>query len=176
MTRTLRDARQADLPAIAAIHDAAIRDTIAVFRTQPLSPSERQAWFDGHSEAHPLRVCEIDGAVVGFVGLHAYDGGLCGYAGTDWLSIYVAQGQRGRGIGRALMADIIAEAEARGLRHLVSRIALPNPASVGLHRAVGFREVGVMRGIGRKFGRDVDVLHLQYALPARPATEDPCNG
>jgi phosphinothricin acetyltransferase len=170
MTWTLRAARLDDLPTIAAIHDAAIQHTIAIFRADPLSASERDAWNAAHTAPHRLRVCIEGDRVCGFAGLRPYDESLPGYDGTEWLSVYVAEGDRGRGIGRALMTDLIEAARAAGLHHVLSRIALPNEASVGLHHAFGFREVGVMRGIGRKFGRVVDVLHLQYSLDP-PVTE-----
>ncbi|MCA9543779.1 MAG: N-acetyltransferase [Myxococcales bacterium] len=158
---TLRAATPADLPAIAAIHAHAVRHTPAVFRDEPLPQAEWAAWIRSD---HPTRVAEVAGAVAGYIAARPYAPGYSGYDGMAWVSVYVHHGARGQGLGRALMADLIAACRARGLRELVSRIARPNDASEGLHRAFGFEPVGVYKRAGVKFGRQFDVALYQLGL------------
>lgn len=158
---TLRAATAADLPAIAAIHARAIETSPAVFRDAPLPMAYWEDWIQSD---HPTRVVEVDGEVLGFIAVRPYAPGYSGYVGMAWLSVYVREGTRGQGLGRALMGDVIAASEAADLREIVSRIALPNPASEGLHRAFGFRRVGVYERAGVKFGREWDVALYQLGL------------
>ncbi len=134
-----RAAVSADLPAIAAIHAHAVHHTPAVFREDPLTDA---AWAQWLAHDHPTRVVEAQGQVRGFVAARPYSPGLSGYDGMAWVSIYVHPDAHGQGLGRALMADLIAVSPRHGLRELVSRIAVPNPASVRLHEAFGFEHMG----------------------------------
>ena len=86
------------------------------------------------------------------------------YAHTRETTVYVAPGQQGRGTGRALYDDLLARLAADGIHLVVAAVALPNPGSLALHRACGFEEVGVMREVGRKHGRWIDVAWLQKVL------------
>jgi phosphinothricin acetyltransferase len=118
---------------------------------------------------HAFLVAEEDDRIAGFA-----------YAGTHrerpayrWAtecSVYIADAHRGRGLGRALYEVLLPLLERQGYRTALAGVTLPNPASIGLHRAMGFVEVGVYRRIGWKAGgwRDVAWLALQFG----PDTED----
>jgi phosphinothricin acetyltransferase len=87
-----------------------------------------------------------------------------GYSATAENSVYVDRAQRGRGIGRALLADLMERASAHGFHSLIARIAGHNETSIGLHTAAGFELVGVEREVGRKHRQWLDVVELQRLL------------
>lgn len=160
----VRSAGPADLPAIAAIYDDAVLKTTATFDTEPRPPEVHRRWFEAHADPrHPILVAEEDGVVVGWASLSAWSD-RCAYAETAELSVYVAEASRGKGVGKRLMKEVIEAGRAAGLRTLLSRIADENAASVKLHESFGFARCGVMRQVGRKFGRllDVSMFQLMY--------------
>ena len=82
------------------------------------------------------------------------------------MSVYLAEGARGRGLGRTLYAALLARLDAAPQVHTqVAVIALPNDASEALHRSLGFERVGVLREVGHKFGRYVDTAWYQRMTP-----------
>ncbi len=101
------------------------------------------------------------GPVVGWTALTAVSARRV-YAGVAWESVYVAAEARGRGVGRALLESVIAASEAAGLWTLQAGVMAENRASLALHRRVGFRRVGVQRGLGQDVtGRWRDVVLLE---------------
>jgi L-amino acid N-acyltransferase YncA len=157
----IRDATAADLPAIDAIYAHEVEHGVATFDTEPRSPAESIAWFSLFAERGlPLRVAQDHtGRVIGYASLSPWSPRPA-YSITAETSLYVAAERRGEGIGRALLADLIARAEERPLELLLARIESSGAASTHLHLAAGFRPVGTLHGVGRKFGRllDVDIL------------------
>jgi len=127
--------------------------------------SETHDWshFD-HSHRHDCRLVARDGAggpVLGWIALTAYSARRV-YAGVAWESVYVGEALRGRGVGRALLEAVIPASEAAGLWTLLAAILVENTASLALHEAVGFRRVGVERGLGQDGrGRFRDVVLLE---------------
>jgi L-amino acid N-acyltransferase YncA len=121
--------------------------------------------------AHEWLVLERPGAaeLLGF----AYAGRFrerAAYASATESTIYLCEEARGRRLGTALYAELIRRTFARGYRHMVGVIALPNEASVRLHERLGFAKVGHLVRIGRKSGRWIDVGHWQLENPdAAPA-------
>ncbi len=87
-----------------------------------------------------------------------------GYSATAENSVYVDRAQRGKGVGRALLAELLVLASAHGFHSLIARIAGHNETSIGLHRAAGFELVGVEREVGRKHRQWLDVVELQRLL------------
>ena len=124
----------------------------------------------------PYLVIEEAGQVLGFSYASSFRP-RAAYRYTAEDSVYVAPGQQGRGIGRALVAEVMARCQALGLRQLVAVIGdSGNEASLRLHARLGFRTIGQALRVGVKFGRWVDIVHLQRALgdeTARPPAEDP---
>ncbi|HEX5148034.1 MAG TPA: GNAT family N-acetyltransferase [Candidatus Limnocylindrales bacterium] len=128
---------------------------------------EREApdWshFD-HSHRHDCRFvarAAAGGPIFGWTALTAYSSRRV-YAGVAWESVYVADEARGRGVGRALLEALVPASEASGLWTLLAGVLTENTASIALHEAVGFRQVGVQHGLGQDAtGRFRDVILLE---------------
>ncbi|QFU17591.1 GNAT family N-acetyltransferase [Microvirga thermotolerans] len=164
MTTTVRPAGEADLPAILALHNHHILNTLSIWRLQPADLAERKAWFEGRlAMGFPVLVADEGGEAVGYASYGPFRTGE-GYDRTVENSIYVRQDRQGRGIARALMRALIAEAKAQGRHVMVAGIGLPNEASVRLHAGLGFVEAGRLREVGWKFGRPLDLLLMQLML------------
>ncbi|HEX2556070.1 MAG TPA: GNAT family N-acetyltransferase [Microvirga sp.] len=160
----IRDARPEDLPAILAIHNDAILNSLAIWQERPVDLANRRAWFD-ERRAHgfPVLALDCDGAFAGYASFGPFRIGS-GYDATVENSVYLAPERRGRGLGRALMAALIARARAQGRHVMVAGIGLPNDPSVALHRTLGFTEAGTLREIGRKAGHWLDLMLMQKTL------------
>ena len=164
---TIRSARADDLPAVIDIYNYEVEHGVATFDTVPWTLEDRAPWFAAHaSPQHPLIVAEEGGRVVAWGGLSAWSD-RCAYARAAEVSIYVHQDHRGRGIGRALLVELIARARAAGLGVLLARIESSGAVSLALHRTLGFRPIGTMRRVGEKSGRllDVELLDLHLDTP-----------
>jgi len=162
----LRLATAADLGGIFAIYDHEVLHGTATFDTQPKTLAQRQEWLAQHDpERYPVVVAEVGGAIVGWGSISRWSD-RCAYARTAEDSVYVADRWRGRGIGRMILTELLARAEAAGIRVVVARIVEGNPASIRLHEAHGFERIGVMRGVGEKFGRVLDVVLMDRRLGA----------
>lgn len=157
-----------DLPAIAAIYRHHVMTGLASFEETPPDAEElarRRAAVLGAGLPW-LVATEADGALVGYAYAGLYRP-RSAYRYTVEDSIYVAPGRAGRGIGRALLAALIADTEAKGYRQMMAVIGdSANHGSIGVHRACGFIEAGRLRGVGFKFGRWVDSVLMQRALGA----------
>lgn len=128
---------------------------------------EREAPDWNHFDhSHPLdcRLVALDGTggpVVGWTALGHYSARKV-YSGVVWESVYVASEARGRGVGRALLEALIPASEASGFWTLLAGVLVDNSASLALHEAVGFRRVGLQRGMGQDArGRWRDVVLLE---------------
>jgi phosphinothricin acetyltransferase len=160
----IRAATAADLPAILAIHNDAILNTLAIWQYEAVPLANREAWFaDRNAKGQPILVAEIGGEVAGYASYGDFRHGA-GYANTVEDSIYVRADLRGRGIARALMAPLIDHARAAGRHVMVGAIGLPNAPSVALHAAFGFVEIGTLREIGWKNGAWLDLKMMQKTL------------
>jgi L-amino acid N-acyltransferase YncA len=150
-----------DWPAVRVIYQAGIATGNATFET---AAPDWPAWDAAHLADHRL-VARDDGQVLGWAAL-APVSDRCAYAGVAEASVYVAPGAQGRGIGRALLATVVASAERGGIWTVQAGIFPENQASVRLHQACGFRVVGVRERLGRLHGRWRDVLLLERRSPA----------
>ena len=159
----VRPARRTDLPAIMEIYNEAIRTTTATFDTEPKTLDERRHWFESHDEQHPILVAEWDGQVIGWASLSKWSDRKA-YDSTAETSFYVAEPFRGRGAGRELKRCIIQEARRLRYHTLIARVAEGSDASLHLNQQSGFRLVGTLKEVGRKFGRLLDVHMLQLML------------
>jgi phosphinothricin acetyltransferase len=156
----IRAAKIDDLAAITEIYNEAILRTVATFDTQVKTVEEQRAWFEEHGPKNPIILAEEGGVVMGWASLSRWSD-RCAYSETAEVSLYVGESHRGKGIGRKLMKAIIEEGRNAGFHVVVARIAEGNEASVALHESVGFEHIGVMREVGRKFGRILDVHMMQ---------------
>lgn len=164
---TVRPALVEDAAAIAAIYNDAVATTVATFDTEPRSAEEQRRWLDAHGRSHPVLVALDGETIVGWSSLSAWSERTA-YAATAEVSVYVRSDWQGRGVGRRLLAALISEARLQGLHTIIARIAEGNPASVRLHERAGFRSIGVMREVGFKFGRHLDVHLFQWFDPGSP--------
>jgi L-amino acid N-acyltransferase YncA len=164
----IRQATESDLPAITEIYNDAIRKSTGTFDTEPRPLADRIEWFRSHDARHPVYVAESEGRIVGCGAISAWSSRRA-YDATGEVSTYVDESHRGRGVGRALLAESLAGAAHIGYHTLLARIAEGNAASLRLHSSAGFSSVGVMREVGTKFGLRLDVHLLQWMVPGGPA-------
>jgi phosphinothricin acetyltransferase len=162
----VRDATPADLPAMAAIYDDQVRTSVATFDTEPRGAAYLGEKLAAANAGNVVLVAHEGDRLLGY----AFSGAFRprpAYDGTKEVSVYLAAGARGRGLGRTLYAALLARLDAAPDVHTqVAVIALPNDASVALHLAFGFHRVGVLREVGYKFGRFVDTAWYQRMAPA----------
>ncbi len=162
-TIRVRIATAADAEATAAIYNAEVLGAMTTFDLVPRTVRAQQGWLAGHGGVYPAVVAEVDGGVLGFGALSPYRNRPA-YATTVEDSVYVDEGARGQGTGRAILTRLTELARSGGFHTVIAHIAGDNDASVALHQACGFALVGVEREIGRKFGTWLDVAIFQYML------------
>jgi L-amino acid N-acyltransferase YncA len=188
----IRLAELADAEAIRAIYNVEVLGSTNTFDMVPRTKAEQEAWILEHSGVHPAIVAveepgpgEVGGraggvgsdpgngsggqtgangeSVLGFGSLSSFRE-RSGYSATAENSVYVDRAQRGKGVGQALLAELLVLASAHGFHSVIARIAGHNETSIGLHRAAGFELVGVEREVGRKHRQWLDVVELQRLL------------
>jgi len=156
----VREAGDADQQAILEIYNDAVLCSTATFDLEPRTWEEQQRWFQEHRPPYAVFVATVGDTVAGWGSLSPFRP-RSGYRFTAEDSIYVHQDFRGRGIGVALLG-LLVEAARRGRFHTVmALIDGDNAVSVRLHERFGFRHVGTFREVGFKFGRWLDVVHMQ---------------
>ena len=161
----VRPARAVDAAACAALYAPYVTGTAITFEAAPPSEAEMAQRIAHVARAHAWLVLEDGGRVVGY----AYAGPFNVRAAYRWaceVSVYLELGRRRTGGGRMLYEALLAVLEERGYRVAVAGMTLPNDASVGLHRAMGFEPVGTFRRIGYKHGAWHDVAWTQRELLA----------
>ncbi|HEY4917075.1 MAG TPA: GNAT family N-acetyltransferase [Solirubrobacteraceae bacterium] len=170
----VRDASERDGAACAAIYAPYVMDTAITFETEPPSGEEMAGRILRASERHAWLVLEDRGRVVGY----AYGGTFSQRAAYRWaceVSVYLELGRRRTGAGKALYDVLLPRLRERGYWMAAAGMTLPNDASLGLHRAMGFDDVGIYRRVGFKHGRWHDVAWAQRFLtegdgpPAEPS-------
>jgi L-amino acid N-acyltransferase len=175
----IRLAELADAGAIRAIYNVEVLESTNTFDMVPRSAVEQEAWILEHSGVHPALVATeapepgapgapgLVGAngeiVLGFGSLSSFRE-RSGYSATAENSVYVDRAQRGKGVGKALLAELLVLASAHGFHSVIARIAGHNETSIGLHEAAGFELVGIEREVGRKHRQWLDVVELQRLL------------
>jgi L-amino acid N-acyltransferase YncA len=158
---TIRLAEALDLGAINDIYNHYVICSTCTYQTEPETPEARRAWFDGHGDKHPITVAvDAAGRVLGWGSLSAFHK-RAAYGRTVENSVYVHPEAQRRGIGRALLADLIDRAAALGHHTNIAGIDAEQDASVGLHAAMGFERVALLREVGFKFGRWLHVIYMQ---------------
>ncbi len=161
----LRPATLDDLPQITAIYAHHVLHGLASFELEPPSLAEMQARHEKIvAGGYPYLVAVDGNTLLGYAYASQYRPRPA-YRFTVEDSIYVAPGQAGRGVGKALLTQVIAECEARGFRQMLAVIGdSANAASIGVHRACGFELKCTLDAFGFKFGRWVDSVLMQRAL------------
>jgi phosphinothricin acetyltransferase len=168
----IRAAQPQDLAVITAIYDHAVRHGTASFELEPPDAGEMTRRYETlRRGGYPYLVAEIDGELLGY----AYAGPYRARPAYHWSvedSIYIAPQSHRRGIGRALIERLIAEADAAGFRQMIAVIGdSANAGSIELHRRAGFRMVGTFDNVGFKFGRWLDSVLMQRPLGAGSTTD-----
>lgn len=168
---TIRPSTDADLSAITAIYAHHVLHGTGTFEIDPPSEADmagRRA--DVLGRGLPWLVAEQDGLVLGFAYANWFKPRPA-YRFSAEDSIYVADSARGMGLGRQLLAELIVQAEAAGVRKLLAVIGdSANAGSIGVHRALGFSEAGVLRSMGWKFGAWRDIVLMEKTLGAGDTT------
>jgi L-amino acid N-acyltransferase YncA len=155
-----REATDADQRAILDIYNDAVLHSTATFDLEPRTWEGQQRWFQEHRRPYAVFVATVGDTVAGWGSLSPFRP-RPGYRFTAEDSIYVRQDLRGRGIGASLL-ELLVEAASRGRFHSVMALIVgDNPVSVHLHERFGFRQVGTFQEVGFKFGRWLDVVHMQ---------------
>lgn len=161
----IRPSSEADLPAIQAIYAHAVLHGTGTFETEvpdEVEMGRRRA--EVLSRSLPYLVAEQDGVVLGYAYANYFRPRLA-YRFCVEDSIYLAPEAQGRGVGRLLLAELIARCEATGSRQMLAVIGdAQNQGSIGLHRALGFQDAGILKSSGWKFGRWLDVVLMQRQL------------
>ncbi|HEV3408699.1 MAG TPA: GNAT family N-acetyltransferase [Chthoniobacterales bacterium] len=159
----IRSARQEDVPAITALLNHYITHTTNNFILEPETIESRTAWLEQRSDAHPVVAAELDSVLAGWGALSPHNP-RAGYRHSADVGVYVHPDYHRRGIGRAIVTELIARARAAGHHTLIALCCTESTASIALHESLGFVRVGYYREIGRKFDRWLDTVALQLML------------
>jgi phosphinothricin acetyltransferase len=161
----VRDATEADLPAIRDIYNHAVEHTTAIWNETPVDFANRVEWFKARkTRGFPVLVAERDGNVAGYASYgdwRAFDG----YRHTVEHSVYVDKDCRGEGIGELLMRALIQRAADGDVHVMIAGIEAENGASIKLHEKLGFRVAGTFFEVGIKFGRWLDLICMELRVP-----------
>jgi L-amino acid N-acyltransferase YncA len=168
----IRDAAIVDLESITEIHNHAIVHTTAIWHEDQVDVDSRAVWLAERTrDGFPVIVAtDDDDSVLGYASFGHWRT-YSGYRHTVEHSVYVREGQRGRGIGRTLMTALLDRAHAQGVHVMIAAVESENLGSVVLHEKLGFVEVGRLPQVGAKFGRWLDLTLLQLTLDERTAPD-----
>jgi len=161
---SIRLATAADLPTINDIYNYYVLRSTCTYQLEPETREARQAWFAAHpAEKYPVTVAELDGQVVGWGSLSKFRD-RAAYDGSVEASVYIHHDVHRRGIGRALLTDLIERARAIGFHTLIGGASADQTASLALQESLGFQRVAEFKEVGYKFGRWLDVAFYQLML------------
>ncbi len=160
----IRNAIEKDLQCILEIINHAIENTTAVYDYSPRTLKTQQEWFAKKTaDKMPVIVVEIDNKVVGF-GSYGIFRPWDGYRFSVEHSIYISEKYRGQGLGKKLLQELIVLAKKQEFHSMIAGIDADNPGSYGLHKKLGFKEVGRFNEVGYKFDRWLDLVFMQLML------------
>lgn len=160
----IRLATAADLLAINDIYNYYVPRSTCTYQLEPETLVARQAWFEHHPpDRYPVTVAEIDQQIVGWGSLSKFRD-RAAYDPTVEASIYIHHDFHRRGLGRALLIDLIERAKSIGYHSLIGGASADQTASVALQESLGFERIGHFKEVGYKFGQRLDVLFLQLML------------
>lgn len=158
-------AKPQDFPEILAIYNEVIRNSTAVYTEVEYDEERGRTWFQAKmASGYPFIVARDAAGVAGFGAFGDFRPWQC-YRNTVEHSVHVRADCRGQGHGRALVLNLMERAAKLNKHVMIGGIDADNAASIGLHRSLGFEDVGRFREVGFKFGRWLDLLFLQCILP-----------
>jgi phosphinothricin acetyltransferase len=163
MSFAIRLARLDDLERIDDIYNHYVRSSTCTYQEEAEPIASRRVWFDRHDPAHPITVAELEGAVVGWGSLSPFRE-RSAYRFTVENSVYVDHQYQRRGIGGALLADLIGRARVSGHRTIIAAIDAAQDSSIAVHARYGFVTAGRLHEVGYKFDRWLDVVYMQLML------------
>ena len=159
----MRAAVEADAAAICEIYNQGIDDRLATLETERRTPEERRQWLKARGPRHPVIVAENDGRVLAWGSLNPFNP-RDAYRHVADFSIYVERAERGRGVGRVVLARLIELAREHGFHKLVLSAFPFNAAGMALYEKLGFRTVGIYEEQGMLDGRWVDTIVMEKLL------------
>ncbi|MCL2518338.1 MAG: N-acetyltransferase family protein [Oscillospiraceae bacterium] len=159
----IRNATPDDAEAILKIYTPYITGTNISFETEVPTIEEFAARIENITKSYPYLVCEIDNTIVGFA-YAARHRERAAYKYSAESSIYIAPEYQSRGIGKELYTKLFELCRAQEIYTIYAGVTLPNEKSIGLHKSLGFIEVGVFHNVGYKFDRWLDVIWLEKPL------------
>ena len=160
----IRNAIATDLNAIGRIYNQGIEDRIATLDDDPKNADDMATWWSAHQDRYAVLVAENPaGDVIGWASLNPYSH-RCAYAGVADLSVYVARGARGTGVGSVLLRALEKTAKAHDFHKIVLFTFTFNAGGQGLYRKLGYREVGTFHEMGKLDGKFVDVMAMEKTL------------
>lgn len=158
---TVRSGVLADVSACTAIYNHWVKDSVATFDESPRSPLMGLEWFGAHRQRrYPLLVWELGDRIVGWGTLSSWST-KSGYDRSAEASVFLDPEQTGQGGGQLLLGSLVSGARELGHHTLIARIEVTNKTSLVVFKQAGFTPVGVMREIGFKNGRWLDVFILE---------------
>jgi L-amino acid N-acyltransferase len=158
---TIRPATEKDQHAIMEIYNDAVLNTTATFDTDVRSFEKQMEWWSKHKKNHPVFVSEENGMVTGWASLSPWSD-RCAYDTTVEVSVYIHKDFRAKGLGSKLLEVVTLEGGKVGNHTVISRITEGNGSSIHIHEKLGYTHVGVMKEVGFKFGKFLDVNMMQY--------------
>lgn len=166
MTPHIRPATKADIRAINAIYNHYVRTSTCTWHLTEETDEGRLTWLRSRSPAHPALVIELGGETVGWGSLSTYNSRQ-GWSATVEDSIFIHPEHQSKGLGKALLAELLRQAQAHGHTAVIARISGEQAPSIRLHAAQGFVQAGLLHGVGHKFGQKLDCVYMLKTL-AKP--------
>ena len=164
MALLIRVATEADIPDILELINDAILHTTAVYQDVLQTLEMRTKWYhDRLKNGYPVIVADIDGEFAGFASYGEFRYGF-GYRFTVEHSVYISANRQGKGLGKALVKELITIARANELHSIIAGIDADTQPSINMHLSLGFKEVAHLKDAGYKFGRWLDLKLLQLIL------------
>ena len=166
MTVIVRGAEAADAPAINAIYNPYILESVATFETEPYSDESRVRWLEALAAdpRHPVFVAQAGAsALAGFANAAPFDARQA-YETSVKVSVFVAPNHHGKGVAGALYETLFQALQVEDVHRAYALIVSPNAASAVLHQRFGFAHVATLNAVGRKFGRFHDVMWFEKKL------------
>ena len=159
----IREAAEKDLGVVNDIYNYFVLNSTCTYQTEPSTLEERKKWLGEHQNPYVVTVAEIGGKVVGWGSLSRFHP-RAAYGRTTENSVYIHPDWHRRGIGQALLDDLIRRAKASGFHTVIALISADQTPSIKLHEKFGFAHAGKIEEVGNKFNRWLDVAYMQLML------------
>ena len=163
MEARIRLADVTDAKAINTVYNHYVRTSTCTWHLTEETEEGRVHWLKGRSRVHPVIVIEAEGQVLGWGSLSAYNTRQ-GWSATVEDSIFIHHEHHGKGYGKRVLRELLARAEALGHQSVIARISNEQTASLKLHEGCGFTAAGLLKGVGHKFGQDLDCAYMLKSL------------